>query len=573
MLRWALVAALGLGLTAPASAQKWDTGAKWAKESPRSIRNHHVRDKQPAPAKRGRMKTAFPATTASSINPNIPIQGANLLSQPIRANFAAAAFDINNIYAQFAAPTNFLTAGTGIAITTSGTVSLAPTAGSTLLANITGGTVAPVPITFSTLVDAVCGNSQGSVIYRGASTWSCLGAGTAGSMLQTNGAGAIPSWSAAALGGTQAANLVYASPNASSGVPLFRSLVAADMPLGILNANLALMPATTLKGNASGSSATPSDLTSAQVQQILPVQSPPQGRLTLATGTPVMSTSVTGSTTIFYTPYLGQYVPIYNGTALVMTDTGGELSQASTDTTKSPAAVAVTSCYDVFVWNDAGTVRATRGPAWTNLTTRSAGTALAKIKGLLVNAVAITNGPGINLGTYVGTACSNATSTFDWIYGGAGTGGVASSFSVWNTFNRVAVFGASIDNGAAYAYAVSAVRPPRGAITMRVNWVVGLVEDAWIAYSATTYTPAAGSLQWGLSFNSTSTFYQIGAVNATGSISVGTTTQMANTAADGMPTLGQNFVSPAEWCAASSSGTFDALSPTFFSYLHVATRM
>ena len=38
-----------------------------------------------------------------------------------------------------------------------------------------------------------------------------------------------------------------------------------------------------------------------------------------------------------------------------MHDIGGELSQALSDTTKSPAAAAANSLYDVFVWNDSGT--------------------------------------------------------------------------------------------------------------------------------------------------------------------------------------------------------------------------
>ena len=64
----------------------------------------------------------------------------------------------------------------------------------------------------------------------------------------------------------------------------------------------------------------------------------PQGRLTLQTATPVMTTTQSAKTTIFYTPYVGNQVPIYNGTSMVMT-TFAELSVATTDTTKSPAAI------------------------------------------------------------------------------------------------------------------------------------------------------------------------------------------------------------------------------------------
>jgi hypothetical protein len=65
---------------------------------------------------------------------------------------------------------------------------------------------------------------------------------------------------------------------------------------------------------------------------------PPQGRLTLVSGTPVMTTTQSAKTTIYYTPYIGQACPLYDGTKFVRTDLGGELSQLSTDA--SPAAAA-----------------------------------------------------------------------------------------------------------------------------------------------------------------------------------------------------------------------------------------
>lgn len=142
------------------------------------------------------------------------------------------------------------------------------------------------------------------------------------------------------------------------------------------------------------------------------ITSSPQGRLTLTTAVPVTTADVTGATTLYYTPYCGNQVPIYNGSAFAMT-TFAELSQATTDATKSPAAVAASKVYDLFVWSDGGTIRCTRGPAWTNDTTpgTGAGTSeLQMINGIMTNKVAITNGPGANLGTYVGTVRSDASS-------------------------------------------------------------------------------------------------------------------------------------------------------------------
>lgn len=83
---------------------------------------------------------------------------------------------------------------TGGPITGSGAVSLATVADGSLLANLSGGTLAPGATTLSALLDYVLGNTQGSIIYRGASIWADLTPGTAGQILETGGASANPSW-------------------------------------------------------------------------------------------------------------------------------------------------------------------------------------------------------------------------------------------------------------------------------------------------------------------------------------------------------------------------------------------
>src|SRR5690242_11025969 len=88
------------------------------------------------------------------------------------------------------------------------------------------------------------------------------------------------------------------------------------------------------------------------------------GRLTLTTATPVLTSTVTGSTSIFYTPYNGNIIPIYDGTAFVPT-AFTELTNTTTDATTNPAAVTTNACYDLFVWSNSGTPTLSRGPAWT----------------------------------------------------------------------------------------------------------------------------------------------------------------------------------------------------------------
>jgi hypothetical protein len=49
-------------------------------------------------------------------------------------------------------------------------------------------------VELSDAIDAVMGSTRGSILYRGASGWAILAPSTAGLKLQTNGAGADPTW-------------------------------------------------------------------------------------------------------------------------------------------------------------------------------------------------------------------------------------------------------------------------------------------------------------------------------------------------------------------------------------------
>ncbi len=55
--------------------------------------------------------------------------------------------------------------------------------------------------TLSELLDAAFSSTQGSILYRGASTWAALAPGTSGQYLKTNGAAANPSWATVSGGG------------------------------------------------------------------------------------------------------------------------------------------------------------------------------------------------------------------------------------------------------------------------------------------------------------------------------------------------------------------------------------
>lgn len=341
---------------------------------------------------------------------------------------------------------------------------LATSPDATIKSNISGGSGTPSDNTITTVIDKLLGTTQGSIMYRNATTWVPLTPGTAGQVLQSGGAGANPSWLTGSGTGTvtqvNTGGLITGGPITTTGT------------LG-MNATLS-----------------------------------PCGRLTVSTGIPVVTSTVTGATGIFYTPYVGNIIPIYDGSNMIPT-VFTELFNTFSDATKNPAATAASSVYDLFVWNDAGTIRLGRGPVWTNDTTRSAGTALTRTNGLLLNSISITNGPAANRGTYVGTLRTNGSNTLDFTYGGTASGGTAAFFGYWNMYNRVEIGTDVQDSGTGYTYTTATIRQARASAGNQVTFVQGLQEDSvWASFMSriTTTATASATANIGMAINNTAAF-------------------------------------------------------------------
>jgi hypothetical protein len=156
---------------------------------------------------------------------------------------------------------------------------------------------------------------------------------------------------------------------------------------------------------------------------------PPQGRLTLTTAVAVTTADVSGAATVYYTPCVGRYVPIYDGTQFVMRDTGGELSLALDSDSGHTGYHQSGNNYDFFVFNDAGTMRLGTGPRWsagvggTDTSRGTTATDITLLQGILVNEDAITLRFGsaagntvsvdANKATYVGTGRMTANGQID----------------------------------------------------------------------------------------------------------------------------------------------------------------
>jgi hypothetical protein len=85
---------------------------------------------------------------------------------------------------------------------------LANMTASTIKARITASTGDPEDATLTQVLDLVGSAAQGDILYRGASTWTRLGAGTSGQYLQTQGAAANPQW--ATVSGSGGGTKTYA---------------------------------------------------------------------------------------------------------------------------------------------------------------------------------------------------------------------------------------------------------------------------------------------------------------------------------------------------------------------------
>lgn len=341
----------------------------------------------------------------------------------------------------------------------------------------------------------------------------------------------ISKWTAQALGA--AATVGVASINGQTGNP---SIVAgASISVSTSGGNITVANTSSLNGQTGA-------LTS---------YFPPQGRLTLTSGTAVMAASVAAAATVYYTPAAGPFVPIYDGTNFIPT-AFAEVSQATTDATKSPAAVATSSVYDIFCWVDSAINRCTRGPAWTNDTTRSAGTALIRVNGIYLNNASITNGPAASRGTYVGTIRSNASSTIDYIFGASSSPATAAFFGVWNAYNRVEVSSGLVqDSTSSWTYSTAAFRSSDNSNTTRVTAVFGLNEDAVSAFFSNFLTnPAGAAGAVGIALDATNTNNGT-AANTTVNIS---TTSFSNYG--GLLGLGVHFLQATENISGAGTVTF-----------------
>lgn len=123
----------------------------------------------------------------------------------------------------------------------------------TMKANATTSAANAADVSFSTFLDAAVSAAQGDVIYRNATNWVRLAAGTSGNFLQTQGVSANPQWAPAAGGGTVTS--VSAGRNLTASTNPITATGQIDLATNIKVSNIsvsACAPAGFIVSNVSG---------------------------------------------------------------------------------------------------------------------------------------------------------------------------------------------------------------------------------------------------------------------------------------------------------------------------------
>jgi len=183
-------------------------------------------------------------------------------------------------------------------------------------------------------------------------------------------------------------------------------------------------------------------------------------RLTLVTGTPVMTSSQTGITTLYMTPYKGSEISLYDGTAWQLYST--------TERTLSLSGYTASKNYDIWCYNSGGTPTLD-STVWTNDTTRA--TALTYQNGVLVKT-------GDTTRRYIGTIRINSSGgQCNWTLGALSANGTPADLGVWNYYNRANISTFCGPTTDSWTYTGATWREWNNTSGTKVSYLCGVSED------------------------------------------------------------------------------------------------
>lgn len=266
-----------------------------------------------------------------------------------------------------------------------------------------------------------------------------------------------------------------------------------------------------------------------------------EGRLTLTSGTPVTTSDVTAAETIYFAPYRGNRIALYDGSNWYMR-TFTELSVDVPD---------VTGMHDVFCYDNSGTP-ALEVLVWTNDTTRA--TALTTQNGVLVKTGATTR-------RYLGSFYSTT----------AGNGQTEDSFAnryLWNYYNRTRRPMRVLEATASWTYTTATIRQANGATGNQLNFCIGWNEDA-VEANVLVYhqhSAAAIAIAAGIGLDVTNAF-TTGNIGVYGLTSTAVSTPI-NSSLRCFPGVGKHFLAWNEYSTASGTTTWWGVTTNLQSGIH-----
>jgi len=255
------------------------------------------------------------------------------------------------------------------------------------------------------------------------------------------------------------------------------------------------------------------------------------GRLTLQSGVPVSTADQSAKTTLYFTPYKGDKIALYDGADWIF-KTFSEISLNISGYTASKP-------YDIWAYDNSGTV-ALDSTIWTDGTNRA--TALTTQDGIYVKTGDATR-------RYIGTIYINSS-------GGQCDDSITKRY-VWNYYNRVQkeMF---LYDATSHTYATGSWRSFNNDTSLVLKFVIGVLEDALIAHVSGKITCNTDTEDGriGVGIDSTSSGYSRFFVNLDINSSINLTAKMgmSQSILSGLTSSGYHYLSILELAATGTCG-------------------
>lgn len=240
-------------------------------------------------------------------------------------------------------------------------------------------------------------------------------------------------------------------------------------------------------------------------------------RLTLTSGVPVTTTDVTAATTLYVTPYKGNEMALYNGSAWRLLSSSELTIPLSGLTSGKP--------YDIFAHIVSNAIAIDTPLVWTNDSTRA--TALIKQDGVYVKS-------GDPTDRYLGTIYTTGTGT---------TEDSNANRYVYNYYNAVPRSMTVSDATATWSYNTATYRQANANTANQLNFMQGVSESsvsAWVNGRSSDSTANNRAALGGIGLNSTTTPSGMTySVNLSGNAVIISGSAMGYA---GIPPVGRNFL-------------------------------